>query len=61
MTLADYVQRAEEVAGVSRAVARYAWTGSWRTVRVTIDPAGTHGARRTRCAAPSPRTSKRCA
>jgi hypothetical protein len=41
VTLADYVSRAEEVPGVSRAVARYAWTGSWRTVRVTIDPVGT--------------------
>jgi hypothetical protein len=41
VTLADYVRRAEEVPGVSRAVARYAWTGSWRTVRVTIDPDGT--------------------
>ena len=41
VTLADYVRRAEEVEGVSRAVARYAWTGSWRTVRVTIDPKGT--------------------
>jgi predicted phage baseplate assembly protein len=41
VTLADYVRRAEEVDGVSRAVARYAWTGSWRTVRVTIDPVGT--------------------
>lgn len=41
VTLADYVRRAEEVPGVSRAVARYAWTGSWRTVRVTIDPTGT--------------------
>ncbi len=40
VTLADYVRRAEEVPGVSHAVARYAWTGSWRTVRVTIDPAG---------------------
>jgi hypothetical protein len=41
VTLADYVRRAEEVAGVSRAVARYAWTGSWRTVRIVVDPAGT--------------------
>lgn len=41
VTPADYVARAEEVPGVSRAVARYAWTGSWRTVRVTIDPVGT--------------------
>lgn len=40
VTLADYVRRAEEVEGVSRAVARYAWTGSWRTVRVVIDPVG---------------------
>lgn len=40
VTLADYVRRAEEVPRVSRAVARYAWTGSWRTVRVVIDPAG---------------------
>ena len=41
VTLADYVRRAEEVPGVSRAVARYAWTGSWRTVRIVIDPVGT--------------------
>ncbi len=41
VTLADYVARAEQIPGVSRAAARYAWTGSWRTVRVTIDPAGT--------------------
>jgi len=40
VTLADYVRRAEEVSGVARAVARYAWTGSWRTVRIAIDPAG---------------------
>jgi hypothetical protein len=26
---------------VSRAAARYAWTGSWRTVQVAIDPVGT--------------------
>ena len=42
VTLADYVKRAEEIDGVSRAAARYAWTGSWRTVRVTIDPEGTN-------------------
>ncbi len=41
VTLEDYRNRAEEVPGVSRAVARYAWTGSWRTVRLVIDPAGT--------------------
>jgi uncharacterized phage protein gp47/JayE len=40
VTLADYVARAEELPGVSRAAARYAWTGSWRTVQVTIDPEG---------------------
>lgn len=40
VTLADYARRAEEVSGVARAVARYAWTGSWRTVRIAIDPAG---------------------
>ncbi len=41
VTLADYVARAEKIEGVSRAAARYAWTGSWRTVRVSIDPFGT--------------------
>jgi len=38
VTLADYAQRAEQLAGVARAHASYAWTGSWRTVRVAIDP-----------------------
>jgi len=41
ITLKDYVNRAEELSEVSRAAASYAWTGSWRTVRVTIDPKGT--------------------
>ena len=41
VTLADYAARAEELTGVAHARARYAWTGSWRTVRVVIDPAGT--------------------
>ena len=41
VTLNDYIARAEEIPGISRAAARYSWTGSWRTVRVTIDPAGT--------------------
>jgi len=41
ITLADYVRRAEELPRVSRATARYAWTGSWRTVQITVDPAGT--------------------
>jgi len=40
ITLADYRRRAEEVPGVSRALARYAWTGSWRAVRVVVDPVG---------------------
>jgi predicted phage baseplate assembly protein len=41
VTLADYVERAREVEGVAAAAARYVWTGSWRSVRVTIDPEGT--------------------
>jgi hypothetical protein len=41
VTLADYAARAEQIAGVARAEAQYAWTGSWRTVRVSIDPEGT--------------------
>jgi hypothetical protein len=41
ITLKDYEMRAQEVAGVSRATARYAWTGAWRTVRIGIDPLGT--------------------
>ncbi len=41
VTLADYVARAEELPEVSHAYARYGWTGSWRTVRVSIDPTGT--------------------
>lgn len=41
VTLADYVTRAEEVEGVQRAAASYAWTGSWRTVRLVLDPAST--------------------
>jgi hypothetical protein len=38
VTLRDYIARAEEVPGVARVVASYAWTGSWRTVRLVIDP-----------------------
>ena len=41
VTLKDYVDRAKELPKVSNASARYAWTGSWRTVQITIDPAGT--------------------
>jgi len=40
VTLEDYARRAEELVEVSHAFARYAWTGSWRTVRVAIDPKG---------------------
>lgn len=40
ITLQDYENRAAEVAGVARAVARYGWTGSWRTVQIAIDPVG---------------------
>jgi hypothetical protein len=40
VALNDYVKRAEELDEVSKAAARYAWTGSWRTVQVTIDPVG---------------------
>lgn len=40
ITLSDYVDRAKGIEGVSAATAAYAWTGSWRTVRITIDPTG---------------------
>ena len=40
VTLPDYIRRAEEVPGIARAVASYAWTGSWRTVRIVLDPEG---------------------
>jgi Baseplate J-like protein len=40
VTLQDYVKRAEELPEVSKAAARYAWTGSWRTVQIAIDPVG---------------------
>jgi hypothetical protein len=41
VTLEDYANRAEELPGVAHAAARYAWTGSWRTVRIAIDPKST--------------------
>ncbi|MEM9446417.1 MAG: hypothetical protein AAGA18_13820 [Verrucomicrobiota bacterium] len=41
VTLVDYVKRVEELEKVSRASASYAWVGSWRTVRIIVDPMGT--------------------
>jgi predicted phage baseplate assembly protein len=41
VTAQDYAQRAEAEDGVARAAAGYRWTGSWRTVRVALDPKGT--------------------
>ncbi|WP_424929844.1 baseplate J/gp47 family protein [Amaricoccus tamworthensis] len=40
VTLNDYRRRAEELPFVQRAAAAHAWTGSWRTVVVTLDPVG---------------------
>ncbi len=40
VTPADYAREAMAVAGVSKAIARFIWTGSWVTVRVTLDPQG---------------------
>ena len=40
VTPEDYAREAMAVAGVSRAIARFVWTGSWVTVRVTLDPQG---------------------
>jgi hypothetical protein len=40
VTLQDYRERAEELSFVQRAAASYDWTGSWRTVRITVDPLG---------------------
>ncbi len=37
----DYAREAMSVSGISRAIARFVWTGSWVTVRVTLDPGGT--------------------
>lgn len=41
VTLQDYIKRAEELPQVAHAAARYMWTGSWRTVRIAIDPVST--------------------
>jgi hypothetical protein len=40
VTETDYEREAMAVDGVSRANARFIWTGSWVTVRVTLDPQG---------------------
>lgn len=40
VTLADYAARAETVPGVAHARAHHAWSGSWRVVRLAIDPVG---------------------
>ncbi len=36
----DYAREAMSLAGVSKAGARFVWTGSWVTVRITLDPQG---------------------
>ena len=41
VTEEDYAREAMSVPGVSRAIARFVWTGSWFTVRVTLDPEDT--------------------
>ncbi len=41
VTLNDYVERVQELDSVDHAAAAYVWTGSWRAVRVVIDPKGT--------------------
>jgi hypothetical protein len=40
VTPEDYMRETQNVAGVSRAMVRFVWTGSWVTVRITIDPEG---------------------
>jgi hypothetical protein len=40
VTLADYEEMALRHPGLQRAAARFRWTGSWRTVFVTLDPLG---------------------
>ena len=41
VTLQDYADIVERIEEVSKASAMYMWTGSWRTVRIAVDPAGT--------------------
>ncbi len=40
VTLEDYAEAALRQPGLQRAAARFRWTGSWRTVFVTLDPLG---------------------
>jgi predicted phage baseplate assembly protein len=40
VTLDDYAAAARRYPGLQRAAARFRWTGSWRTVFVTLDPLG---------------------
>ncbi len=40
VTLEDYAEAALRHPGLQRAAARFRWTGSWRTVFVTLDPLG---------------------
>jgi predicted phage baseplate assembly protein len=40
VTLEDYAEAALRHPGLQRAAARFRWTGSWRTVLVTLDPLG---------------------
>jgi hypothetical protein len=41
VTEEDYARTAERLPGVARAAATFRWTGSWYTVFVALDPAGT--------------------
>jgi hypothetical protein len=41
VTEPDYAQAAELLSTLSRADAKFRWTGSWHTVFVTVDPRGT--------------------
>jgi hypothetical protein len=42
VTETDYAQAAQMMPEVSKAVARFRWTGTWHTVFLTIDPSGGH-------------------
>ncbi len=42
VTEEDYAAAAKLVPGVSNAVATFRWTGSWYTVFISVDPAGTN-------------------